>query len=88
MQLKRIRTATGLSRERFANLIGASLASINRWESPKDLSFPSGAVLRSYELLKAAKRNGADLIELANIAETKSAAEFMFRLAKAALKGQ
>ena len=85
-QLEHLRRATGLSRERFAHLIGVSIASINRWES--GASSPSGTVLAIYETINAALARSADVSRIAAEAEVKGVPYFLYRLSEAAFGGR
>ena len=75
-----------MSRERFAHLIGASIASINRWES--GASSPSGTVLAIYETINAALRRGADVAKIAAESEVRGVPYFLYKLSEAAFGGR
>jgi DNA-binding transcriptional regulator YiaG len=81
-QLQQLRRSTGLSRERFAHLIGVSLASINRWES--GASSPSGTTLAIYETINAALARGADMVKIAAASEIRGTPYFLYKLSEAA----
>jgi len=81
-QLQNLRRATALSRERFAHLVGVSIASVNRWEG--GASSPSGTVLALYETINAAIARHADVAQIAAEAEIKGTPYFMYRLTDAA----
>lgn len=55
-RLAEIRRTLDLSQERMARLLGASFASVNRWEGAH--SFPMGATLDIYRALDAALKAG------------------------------
>jgi transcriptional regulator with XRE-family HTH domain len=55
-RLLEIRKALGLSQEKMGHLIGASFASVNRWEGSH--SSPVGATLDIYRAIDAALRAG------------------------------
>ena len=81
-QLQHLRRASGLSKERFAHLIGVSLASVNRWESGS--SSPSGTALAVYETINAALARRADVARIAAESEVKGTPFFLYRLSNAA----
>lgn len=81
-QLQQLRRSTGMSRERFAHLIGVSLASINRWESGS--SSPSGTALAIYETINAALARRADVGKIAAESQVRGTPYFLFKLTKAA----
>jgi transcriptional regulator with XRE-family HTH domain len=56
-RLGEIRGVLGLSQEHMARLLGASFASVNRWEGGES-SFPSGATLDIYRAFDFALRAG------------------------------
>lgn len=53
-EVKKLRTAFGLSQQAFASLLGLSFVSINKWEN--DASAPTGLSAVLLELLKNALR--------------------------------
>lgn len=75
-----------MSRERFAHLIGVSIASVNRWES--GASSPSGTVLAIYETINAALGRGADLVKIAAESEVRGTPYFLYKLSEAAFGGR
>ncbi len=81
-QLQELRRATGMSRERFAHLIGASLASVTRWES--GASSPSGAVLAIYQTIHAAILKRANVARIAAQAEVRGTPYFLYKVSEAA----
>jgi transcriptional regulator with XRE-family HTH domain len=81
-QLQHLRRSTGLSRERFAHLVGVSIASVNRWEA--GASSPSGTVLAIYETINAAISRQADVAQIAAESEIKGTPYFMYRMTDAA----
>lgn len=83
-RLKKIRLATGLSQERFAHLIGASFASVNRWEQGH--SSPTGTVLAVYQALDRALKAKIDLKRLVGEAEGHGTPYFLYRISKAAFE--
>jgi transcriptional regulator with XRE-family HTH domain len=52
--LRRLRTGLGLSQEALARLLGVSFATVNRWESDRQVSGPRGVVLVFLQALDAA----------------------------------
>lgn len=83
-RLKTIRLATGLSQERFAHLIGASFASVNRWEQGH--SSPTGTVLAVYQAFDRALRAKVDLKRLVAQADGQGTPYFLYRISKAAFE--
>jgi len=81
-QLQHLRRSTGLSRERFAHLVGVSIASVNRWEG--GASSPSGTVLAIYETINAALARHADVAQIAAESEMRGTPYFMYKLSEAA----
>ena len=81
-QLRELRRLTGLSRERFARAIGASIASVSRWEA--GASSPSGAVLAIYQAISAANARRADVAKIAAEAEVKGTPYFFYKITEAA----
>ena len=82
-ELRSLRKATGLSRERFAYLIGASLPSVARWETGG--TTPTGAVATLYSLLQRAVRRNADIAGIAAEGLTRGAEWFVFQISQAAM---
>jgi transcriptional regulator with XRE-family HTH domain len=56
-RLRRLRTGLGLSQEALARLLGVSFATVNRWESDRQVSGPRGVVLVFLQALEAALRH-------------------------------
>lgn len=53
-EVKQLRTSTGLSQQAFANVLGLSFVSINKWEN--EASSPTGLSAVLLELLRSALR--------------------------------